>query len=716
MGKFMRGIRFWLIGTVSFIIATITTVFVSGSFLNRLVLAASCTIFSFNSTFCTPSLEVESDRVLAFESYNNLQGHQLATYDTLQEINVEGSKFTISAKDEIDRADRSMDLKETYLDLSGSEGAAVTLYACNQLRICDLFSDQFKRPEKHFSDEKIKEGSDWLITLYHQILDQLTLVTQENEADQSINGAGLKARQSLGQALHAIQDFYAHTNWIELGHIKDTNKDLGRRELCSYPDQVACADPSEPTAKGAVGHDNGSVNGVYFYYDQSTLDPNLKKLTSGYFTSANLTLSGREWCEAPKIKVYHGGKSCPGFNHDDQESKLYHTAENLAVESGKDYIKLITDSLLKDDKENGIWRVKALMGIKDDPCKSKENQNSEECKLKGGASTTGDPHLATFDGLRYDLQTVGEFILIKSKNGEFEVQSRQSPLSSSFSTNSAVAMKVGSDRVSLYARELPDGDTSTPLRVNGKPTTIQGDRLTLKGGGEISKQGSTYVISSPRGEKVLARLSGAGNNAFINLSPFVYNRAGEYSGLLGNVNGNANDDLQIRGGNNVLEVRSTYGDVNKVFNLVGLRAPGALDVAEKLYFDKLYKEFGNSWRVKQKESLFDYPAGKTTENYVDLAFPDKYLTLNMLSADQIQKARNACTEANVTQDLMEGCIFDVGFSGFSEFARATAEINGYVNIVNQLFPKLNIPTPGGVVDQVIEQVKPIVCLPFVGCL
>jgi len=92
------------------------------------------------------------------------------------------------------------------------------------------------------------------------------------------------------------------------------------------------------------------------------------------------------------------------------------------------------------------------------------------------------------------------------------------------------------------------------------------------------------------------------------------------------------------------------------------------------------------------------------------------LTLNMLSADQIQKARNACKEAKVTLDLMEGCIFDVGFSGFSEFARATAEISGYIGIVNQMFPGLNIPTPEQAVDRVIEQVKPKVCLPVVGCV
>ena len=725
LNKFMRKIRFWLLGLVSFVIATITTVFVSGSFLNRLFLAASCTIFSFNSTFCTPSLEVESDRVLAFESYDNLQGHQLATYDTLKQINVEGNKFTVSANDEIDRADRSMDLKEKYLGLSGSKGAALSAYTCDQLGICDLFSDEFKYPYKHFSDEQFKEGSDWLITLKNQILDQLKLVTQENEADQSINGAGLKARQFLGQALHAIQDFYAHSNWIELGHIEDINKDLGIRSLCSDHDQVACAAPDEVTAKEVVKRDNGSVNGVYTDYDQSTLNPELKKLTSGYFKSANITLLGREWCEAPKIKVYHGGVFCPGFNHDDSGSELYPIAEKLAIESGKDYIELITDSLLKDDEENGIWRVKALMGIqdspKDAPCNQTNNQSRSEdnqdkskdenqCPI--AANIWGDPHMITFDGLKYDLQTLGEFTLVKSNRSDFEVQSRHIPYNSSGSLaiSSAVAMKMGSDRVAIYAQGLPDDDTTTPLRVNGKPTILQDDKLALPGSGEILRQGGNYVMSAPTGEKVLV----SSNGSYLNVSPIVDNRAGKYSGLLGNVNGNPNDDLQSRDGKNVLEARSTYGDVGQVLNLVGLRLPGVLDQAEQVYFDQLYKEFANSWRIKQTESLFDYPPGKTTQSYVNPGFPDKYLTLNMLSPEQIQKAQNACTEAKVTPDLMEGCIFDVGFSGFSEFARTTAKISGYIGIVNQLIPGLHIPTPNQVVNRVIERVIPR-CLPFFGC-
>jgi hypothetical protein len=341
--------------------------------------------------------------------------------------------------------------------------------------------------------------------------------------------------------------------------------------------------------------------------------------------------------------------------------------------------------------------------------------NCKQDDQKQGKSY-GDPHIATIDGFSYSLQTVGEAILIKSNDGSFEVQERHSAFSSSMSLNTAVAVKAGRDRIVLYTREMPDGNTSTPLRVNGKPVTLQNDKLGLPSGGSIARQGNDYVIHVPSGENVVVSPRGTGDRMFLNISPFVYNRSGKYSGLLGNVNGNPKDDLQIQGGSNISETRSSYGDVKQVLNLVGLRIPGALDAAEKQYFDKMYMEFANSWLVKPEESLFDYPSGKTTKNYTDPAFPDKYLTLNMLSSSQIQQAREACTRANVTEDLMEGCIFDVGFSGFSEFARATAEMSGYISLVNQLVPGANIPTPQQAVNRVIEKVKPRVCLPFVGCL
>ena len=78
----------------------------------------------------------------------------------------------------------------------------------------DVDDDQ-KTAAKHFDGESLPEGQQRIINLRNGIITAL----QNNDA----NGA----RTALGSALHTIQDFYSHTNWVELGH-RLPNPDLGR--------------------------------------------------------------------------------------------------------------------------------------------------------------------------------------------------------------------------------------------------------------------------------------------------------------------------------------------------------------------------------------------------------------------------------------------------------------------------------------------------------
>jgi hypothetical protein len=43
------------------------------------------------------------------------------------------------------------------------------------------------------------------------------------------------------------------------------------------------------------------------------------------------------------------------------------------------------------------------------------------------ATSNGDVHIRTMDGLYYDFQLVGEFVAMRSKSGDFEIQVRQAP-------------------------------------------------------------------------------------------------------------------------------------------------------------------------------------------------------------------------------------------------------------------------------------------------
>jgi hypothetical protein len=107
-------------------------------------------------------------------------------------------------------------------------------------------------------------------------------------------------------------------------------------------------------------------------------------------------------------------------------------------------------------------------------------------KQEGGdcAASNGDPHLTTFDQLNYDLQAVGEFLAAKA--GDLEVQTRQEPVpllrDRTVSVNSAVAMRVGSDRVGFY---VENGEIV--VHLNGQTEAIPSGKKKLAGGGTITR-------------------------------------------------------------------------------------------------------------------------------------------------------------------------------------------------------------------------------------
>jgi heterokaryon incompatibility protein Het-C len=81
----------------------------------------------------------------------------------------------------------------------------------------DTFSAALFHPERHFTNESFSASSTRLRDIKTQIITKLT----------AENPDGGEARKLLGQALHTVQDFYAHSNWVELGNT-GINSALGR--------------------------------------------------------------------------------------------------------------------------------------------------------------------------------------------------------------------------------------------------------------------------------------------------------------------------------------------------------------------------------------------------------------------------------------------------------------------------------------------------------
>jgi hypothetical protein len=261
--------------------------------------------------------------------------------------------------------------------------------------------------------------------------------------------------------------------------------------------------------------------------------------------------------------------------------------------------------------------------------------------------------LNSFDGATYSFQTVGEFVLARSNENKFEVQTRQEPQRDDFSLNTAVAMNVAGDRVCIYANEKPDGDASSALRVNGRPITIGSGAHFLDHGGTITYSGNTYRINWPTGETVQAEMRRGWDMNFINVSVQVYPCAqSDMTGLLGNANRNSNDDFDAGASNRAMASFSTFG--NSTMQQVS-------NEMEKEYLAFMAKDFARKFRTTQETSLFDYAPGRNTVSYTDERFPKVHRTVADLTPDRQQQARKVCEDQGVRGDDLKGCIFDQAY-------------------------------------------------------
>ncbi|MGG6294059.1 VWD domain-containing protein [Leptolyngbya sp. AN02str] len=353
-----------------------------------------------------------------------------------------------------------------------------------------------------------------------------------------------------------------------------------------------------------------------------------------------------------------------------------------------------------NDQERDFWET-----MRD----ALENPEDFADLMRGSGASHGDPHIVTYDGLRYGFQTVGEFILTRSVDNLFEVQARQSRFPGrDLSLNTGVAIKVGGDRITFYTQNFPDGNTSTPLRVNGTPVTLTDDELRLPTGGNVRRISPTrYVVAGPGTEEVTVAIAPREEFPFLNVVVDVPKTTPDlalYTGIWGNFDGRAQDDLQTRNGR-VIEPQSTYGDVSNVLSSVLPRSI-PLREAETLYFEQMHREFGDSWRISQAESLFDYAPGQTTATFTLRGFPSSFLSLRSLTPTQLRGAEQVCRDQQVDPLFLEGCIFDVGVTQDSSFAQAVGNLvlNRVTDrVLDEVQDRIPVPIPGG---------RPRIRLPF----
>lgn len=296
-----------------------------------------------------------------------------------------------------------------------------------------------------------------------------------------------------------------------------------------------------------------------------------------------------------------------------------------------------------------------------------------------GASphTEGDPHIKTVDGVNYDFQSAGEFVLLRDDGMELQVRqsavSTAGPLapdahtglSSCVSVNTAVAMRVGDHRVTYQPALDPERgkDAQTPrlqLRIDGTPFVLGANPIPLRRGGRIVPTSATggLEIQVPGGTRVA-------------VTPLFWEPHQVHFMQINVYHGRAVDGIMGAIAPNNWLPRLSNGD------FLGPRPA----LAQRHH--DLYETFADSWRVDATSSLFYYEPGLSPSSFVVPGWPVAEAigchappqpgvpvpTQPITSTIGQAQAEQLCS-AVVDPERRDNCIQDVMATGHAVFAEA----------------------------------------------
>lgn len=163
-----------------------------------------------------------------------------------------------------------------------------------------------------------------------------------------------------------------------------------------------------------------------------------------------------------------------------------------------------------------------------------------EVRRSGRGSAIGDPHFATLDGYKYDFQEAGVFKLFDSQNFAvqiFQDKCGKAPLrATSPSCVTGVALRFGTSiiRFQLQGATIAYSKAYPSTREDPSWFAVQ----NTKGDGNAYR----VYLASDRGTWVDIVRYAIGLNVGLQVSPYF--QTDDVSGLLGNWNGDAKDDVQ----------------------------------------------------------------------------------------------------------------------------------------------------------------------------
>jgi hypothetical protein len=272
------------------------------------------------------------------------------------------------------------------------------------------------------------------------------------------------------------------------------------------------------------------------------------------------------------------------------------------------------------------------------------------------AADHGDPHLTTVNGVEYDFQAAGEFTALRNSDTGFELQTRQTPVTTSFipgtnaytglqscvSLNTAAALRLGKRRVSFQ----PGAREGMELRIDGKLVGLPKEGIDLGDGNRVEASAVSGGIDAV-----------AADGTHVVITPNFWASEGYWY-------------LNV----DVLSTRARAGTMGYILpgQWLPLAPDGSAFGPRPLLLAArdalLNRKFADAWRVTSSTSLFDYAAGTSTATFTDRGWPPRTGTActsaGIPGPGPVKRpldpklAQEICARVSADKAAYAACVFD----------------------------------------------------------
>lgn len=204
----------------------------------------------------------------------NSEGHGGITTEALTNLG-----FCRDAKDAIENGNLLTDILEQFTSSAHFDGESLE---GGSKRLLEKIDEVVALIDAGVDDDDFFDFLDFLDGPLNFFIDSVEILSPTVAGILGTTSEQRNAWSACGQALHSLQDFYSHSNWVEMGNTQP-NSDLGTEELDAPPaNSQPC--PNDPGVLDLNG-DGGSI------------------LTTGYFD-----FNPREHCDIEDLpgKCRHG--------------------------------------------------------------------------------------------------------------------------------------------------------------------------------------------------------------------------------------------------------------------------------------------------------------------------------------------------------------------------------------------------------------------------